>query len=84
MLLSSRGLACMCRIWTTHGSFESSSYTFTTQPLLSLPPVLASMLSVKAKVPESVQSKSVTLQVGKKTMKEIISDLDLEVSGTSK
>ena len=36
------------------------------------------------KVPESVQSKSVTLQVGKKTMKEIISDLDLEVSGTSK
>jgi hypothetical protein len=29
------------------------------------------------KVPESAQSKSVTLQVGKKTMKEIISDLGL-------
>ena len=39
---------------------------------------------IEVKVPESVQSKSVTLQVGKKTMKEIISDLDLEVSGTSK
>lgn len=29
-------------------------------------------------VPESAQSKSVTLQVGRKTMKEIISDLGLE------
>ena len=31
-------------------------------------------------VPESVQGKSVTLQVGKKTMKEIISDLGLKMS----
>ena len=36
---------------------------------------------VKIKVPESVQSKLVTLQVEKKTMKEIISDLGLELSG---
>jgi len=32
------------------------------------------------RVPESVQGKSVTLQVGKKTMKEIISDLGLQMS----
>jgi hypothetical protein len=31
------------------------------------------------KAPESVRNKSVTLQVGKKTMKEIISDLGLEM-----
>ena len=36
------------------------------------------------RVPKSVQSKSVALQVEKKTMKEIISDLGLEVSGTNK
>jgi wyosine [tRNA(Phe)-imidazoG37] synthetase (radical SAM superfamily) len=36
---------------------------------------------VKIKVPESVQCKSVALQVEKKTMKEIISDLGLELSG---
>jgi hypothetical protein len=36
----------------------------------------------EVKVPESVQSKSVALQVEKKTMKEIIRDLGLEVSGT--
>jgi hypothetical protein len=35
---------------------------------------------VKFKVPESVQCKSVALQVGKKMMKEIISDLGLEMS----
>jgi hypothetical protein len=35
------------------------------------------------KAPESLQSKSVALQVEKKTMKEIISDLGLEVSGTN-
>jgi hypothetical protein len=33
-------------------------------------------------VPESVQSKSVALQVEKKTMKEIISDLGLKMSKT--
>ena len=33
-------------------------------------------------VQESAQSKAVTLQVGKKTMKEIISDLGLVKSGT--
>jgi len=36
----------------------------------------------EVKVPESVQSKSVALQVEKKTMKEIISNLGLEISGT--
>lgn len=38
----------------------------------------------EVKVPESVRSKSVTLQVGKKTIKEIISDLGLEMSGISR
>ena len=33
----------------------------------------------EVKVPESVQSKSVALQVEKKMMKEIISDLGLEM-----
>jgi hypothetical protein len=42
------------------------------------------MFVSEVKVPESVRSKSVALQVGKKTMKEIISDLGLEMSGTSK
>ena len=42
------------------------------------------MFIPEVKLPESVQNKSVTLQVEKKTMKEIISDLGLEVSGTSK
>ena len=42
------------------------------------------MFVQEVKVPESVQSKSVALQVGKKTMKEIISDLGLEISETSK
>ena len=36
------------------------------------------------RVPKSLQGKSVALQVGKKKMKEIISDLGLEVSGTNK
>jgi hypothetical protein len=39
---------------------------------------------VEVKVPESAQNKSVTLQVEKKTMKEIISNLGLEISRTSK
>jgi predicted transcriptional regulator YheO len=38
----------------------------------------------EVKVPELVRSKSVALQVEKKTMKEIISDLGLEISGTNK
>ncbi|MGH9977859.1 MAG: hypothetical protein ACRD8Z_18790 [Nitrososphaeraceae archaeon] len=38
----------------------------------------------KVRVPESLQSKSVTLQVENKTMKEIISGLGLEVSGIDK
>jgi predicted RNA-binding protein Jag len=42
------------------------------------------MFVPEVKVPESVQSKSVTLQVGKKTLKEIISDPGLEIGGTSK
>ena len=36
------------------------------------------------KVPKSVQCKSVALQVEKKTMKEIIDNLGLEISGTKK
>jgi hypothetical protein len=35
------------------------------------------------RVPESLQSKSVSLQIEKKTMKEIVSHLGLEISGTS-
>ena len=42
------------------------------------------MFVPEVKVPESVQSKSVALQVEKKTMKGIISDLGLEVSGIDK
>jgi hypothetical protein len=38
------------------------------------------MFVPEVRVPESVQGKSVTLQVGKKTMKEIISDLGLQMS----
>ena len=38
----------------------------------------------EVKVPESIQNKSVALQVEKKTMKEIIDDLGLEVSRTNK
>lgn len=41
------------------------------------------MFVPEVKVPESVQSKSVALQAGTKTMKEIINDLGLEVSGTT-
>ena len=37
------------------------------------------MFVPEVKVPESLQDKSVALQVGKKTMKEIISDLEVEV-----
>jgi hypothetical protein len=37
------------------------------------------MFVPQVKVPESVRSRSVTLQVGKKSMKEIISDLGLEM-----
>ena len=36
------------------------------------------MFVPEVKVPESLQAKSVALQVGKKTMKEIVSDLGLE------
>ena len=39
------------------------------------------MFVPEVKVPESLQDKSVALQVGKKTMKEIISDLGLEIGG---
>ena len=38
------------------------------------------MFVPEVRVPESIQGKSVTLQVGKKTMKEIISDLGLKMS----
>ncbi len=37
------------------------------------------MFVSEIKVPESVENRSVTLQVGKKTMKEIICDLGLEM-----
>jgi ABC-type Zn uptake system ZnuABC Zn-binding protein ZnuA len=42
------------------------------------------MFIPKVTVPESLQAKPVALQVGKKTMKEIISDLGLEIDRTSK
>jgi hypothetical protein len=38
----------------------------------------------EVKVPESIQSKSVALQMETKTMKEIIDDLGLEINGTKK
>ena len=38
----------------------------------------------EVRVPESLQSKPVALQVENKTMKEIISDLGLEISGIDK
>lgn len=38
----------------------------------------------EVKVPELVRSKSVALQVEKKTMKEIISEMGFEISGTNK
>ena len=38
------------------------------------------MFVPEIKLPEAVQNKSVTLQVGKKTMREIITDLGLEIS----
>ena len=42
------------------------------------------MFVPEVKVPESLQDKSVALQVWKKTMKEIVSDLGLEIGGTIK
>ncbi|MGH9986738.1 MAG: hypothetical protein ACRD8W_22565 [Nitrososphaeraceae archaeon] len=42
------------------------------------------MFVPEVEVPESIQSKSVALQVGKKTMKEIVSDLGLEIGRTNK
>ncbi|MGB8086734.1 MAG: hypothetical protein WCF07_10650, partial [Nitrososphaeraceae archaeon] len=42
------------------------------------------MFVPEVKVPESLQGKSVALQVGKKKMNEIVSDLGLEIGGTSK
>jgi hypothetical protein len=38
----------------------------------------------EVKVPESIQSKSVALQLETKTMKEIIDDLGLEINGSKK
>ena len=55
----------------------------TEKPLSEVADFLEMFVS-EVKVPESVRSKSVALQVGKKTMKEIISDLGLEISGASK
>jgi hypothetical protein len=55
----------------------------TEKPLSEVADFLEMFVS-EVKVPESVRSKSVALQVGRKTMKEIISDLGLEMSGTSK
>jgi predicted RNA-binding protein Jag len=50
----------------------------TEKPLSEVADFLEMFVS-EVKVPESLQSKSVVLQVGKKTMKEIISDLGLEM-----
>jgi hypothetical protein len=50
----------------------------TEKPLYEIADFLE-MFIPEVKVPQSVQSKSVALQVGKKTMKEIISDLGLEM-----
>ena len=53
------------------------------KPITEIADFLEMFIS-EVKVPESVQSKSVALQVGKKTMKEIIRDLGLEISKTNK
>ena len=53
------------------------------KPLSEVADFLEMFIS-EVNVPDSVRSKSVALQVGKKTMKEIISDLGLEIGGTSK
>ena len=49
------------------------------KPLSESRPNFLEMFVPEVKVPESLQDKSVALQVGKKTMKEIISDLEVEV-----
>jgi hypothetical protein len=41
------------------------------------------MFVPEIRIPESLQSKSVSLQIEKKTLKEIVSNLGLEVSGTN-
>ena len=55
----------------------------TEKPLSEVADFLEMFVS-EVKVPESLQGKSVALQVGKKTMKEIVSDLGLEIGGTDK
>ena len=53
------------------------------KPLVEVVDFLESFVP-EVKVPESLQNKSVALQVEKKTMKEIIDNLGLEISGTKK
>ena len=50
----------------------------TEKPLSEVADFLEMFVS-EVRVPESARNKSVALQVGKKTMKEIISDLGLEI-----
>jgi hypothetical protein len=66
-------------------NFDTAIFTInmTEKPLTEVADFLE-MFVPQVKVPESIRSKSVLLQVGKKTMKEIISDLGLEIGGTSK
>jgi hypothetical protein len=50
------------------------------KPLSEIVDFLEVFVPKEVKVPESLQSKSVALQVEKKTMKEIIDNLGLEIS----
>jgi hypothetical protein len=54
------------------------------KPLSEFADFLAIFIPKEVKVPESVQCKSVALQVEKKTMKEIINNLGLEINRTKK
>jgi hypothetical protein len=56
----------------------------TTEKPLSEVADFLEMFVPEVKVPESLQGKSVALQVGKKKMNEIVSDLGLEIGGTNK
>jgi hypothetical protein len=53
------------------------------KPLSEVADILE-MFVPEIKVPESLQNKSATLQVENKIMRNIISDLDLEISKTNK
>jgi hypothetical protein len=66
-------------------NIDTANFTInmTEKPLSEVADFLE-MFVPEVKVPESLQGKSVALQVGKKKMNEIVSDLGLEIGGTNK